>query len=185
MILGLACGLLLRLLPQEVNGFITHDVASPVLNILLKVISGVVGPVLFFSLVSSTIALAGVNELTGLGFKIIRRFLLIILFLIVVSVLVCGLIFRNFGAADTSFSLGQLFTMILDIIPTNLTDTDEMDITVTALDESGDEIISKTFSDVTIKAGYKTTYHGEFFTTKRTTAGFTVNDWSEFDTVEY
>ena len=122
MILGLACGLLLRLLPQEVNGFITHDVASPVLNILLKVISGVVGPVLFFSLVSSTIALAGVNELTGLGFKIIRRFLLIILFLIVVSVLVCGLVFMNFGAGNTPFSFGQLFAMILDIVPINLID---------------------------------------------------------------
>ncbi|MBR5344820.1 MAG: cation:dicarboxylase symporter family transporter [Clostridia bacterium] len=121
-ILGLAFGLLLRLLPQEVNSFITHDVASPLLNILLKVISGVMGPVIFISLVSSTIALSSINDLTGLGFMIIRRFLLIILFLIVISVLVCGLIFQNFGAADTSFSLGQLFTMILDIIPTNLID---------------------------------------------------------------
>ena len=121
-ILGLACGLLLRLLPQDVNGFITREVASPVLNIILKVISGVMGPVIFFSLLSSTIALAGINDLTGLGFKLIGRFLLIILFLIIVSVLVCGLIFQNFGAGDTPFSFGLLFTMILDIIPTNLID---------------------------------------------------------------
>ena len=121
-ILGPACGLLLRLLPQDINGIITHDVASPVLNIILKVLSGVMGPVVFFSLLSSTIALAGVDELTGLGFKLVRRFLLTILFLIVLSVLVCGLIFRNFGAGDTPFSLGQLFGMILDIFPTNLID---------------------------------------------------------------
>ena len=121
-ILGLACGLLLRLLPQDVSSFITRDVASPLLNIILKVISGVMGPVIFFSLLSSTVALAGVNNLTGLGFKLIRRFLLIILFLIAVSVLVCGVVFRNFGAGDAPFSLGQLFTMILDIIPTNLVD---------------------------------------------------------------
>ena len=86
---------------------------------------------------------------------------------------------------DFSRNNDGTMTFNLYIIPTNLTDTDEMDITVTALDESGDEIISKTFSDVTIKAGYKTTYHGEFFTTKGSSAGFTVNDWSEFDTVEY
>ena len=71
------------------------------------------------------------------------------------------------------------------VIPTNLTDTDHMDITVRALKENGDELESKTFADVPIKAGYKTTYHGEFFTTKGSSAGFTVNDWSEFDTVEY
>ena len=121
-ILGLACGLLLRLLPQNVNGMITRDVASPVLNVLLKVLSGVMGPVVFFSLLSSTIALAGVDELTGLGFKLVRRFLLATLFLIAVSVLICGLIFRNFGAAGTPFSPGQLFSMILDIFPTNLID---------------------------------------------------------------
>ena len=122
MLLGLACGLLLRLLPQDVSGVITRDVASPVLNIILKVLSGVMGPVVFFSLLSSTIALAGVNELTGLGFKLVKRFLLIVLFLVVVSVLVCGLIFRNFGAGGTPFSLGQLFSMLLDIFPTNLID---------------------------------------------------------------
>ena len=122
LILGLACGLLLRLLPQNVSSVITHDVATPLLNVILKVLSGVMGPVIFFSLLSSTISLAGVDELTGLGFKLVRRFLLSILFLIVVSVLICGLIFRNFGAGDTAFSLGQLFGMILDIFPTNVID---------------------------------------------------------------
>ena len=122
LILGLACGLLLRLLPQNVSSVITHDVATPLLNVILKVLSGVMGPVIFFSLLSSTISLAGVDELTGLGFKLVRRFLLAILFLIVVSVLICGLIFRNFGAGDTAFSLGQLFGMILDIFPTNVID---------------------------------------------------------------
>ena len=50
----------------------------------------------------------------------IGRFLVCTLFLIAASILVSGLLFRNFGSGDTAFSLGALFGMILDIVPTNL-----------------------------------------------------------------
>ena len=89
--------------------------------------------------------------------------------------------FNNFGRDEVTHTAA--FTVY--VIPTNLTDTDHMDITVTATKENGDEYESKTFTNVPIKAGYKTTYHGQFFTTTATSAGFTVDDWSEFDTVEY
>ena len=88
--------------------------------------------------------------------------------------------FNNFSKNNDGTAAFSIY-----IIPTNLTDTDHMDITVTALYENGDEYESKTFTGVPIKAGYKTTYHGQFFTTTATSAGFTVDDWSEFDTVEY
>lgn len=102
-ILGFLCGFICSLLPQETRSFVTDSMATPLLNIILTVISGVMGPVIFFSLVSSTIALAGINDLTNLGFKIIRRFILIILFLIVVSILISGLIFQNFGTGGSGF----------------------------------------------------------------------------------
>ena len=121
-ILGLTFGFLLRLLPREVSGFITNELASPLQNITLKLIAGVMGPVIFFSLLSSTIALSGINSLTGFGFRLIRRFLLIILFLIAVSVLVSGLIFMNFGAGGSEFTISHLFSMRFDTIPTNLID---------------------------------------------------------------
>ena len=121
-VLGLAFGLLLRQLPPEVNSFITNELASPLQVITLNLISGIMGPVIFFSLLSSTIALSGINDLTGLGFKLIRRFLMIILFLIAVSVLVSGLIFMNFGVGGSEFTISHLFSMIFDIIPTNLVD---------------------------------------------------------------
>ena len=73
----------------------------------------------------------------------------------------------------------------LFVIPTNLTDTDQMNITVTAKKENGDVVETKAFSDVPIRAGYKTTYHGEFFTTTSVTAAFTVADWNAFDTVNF
>lgn len=88
--------------------------------------------------------------------------------------------FSNFSRTNEGTVTFNLF-----VIPTNLTDIYQMDITVTAYKENGDEIESKTFTNVPIKAGYKTTYHGQFFTTKSVTAAFTVADWNAFDTVNF
>ena len=76
-------------------------------------------------------------------------------------------------------------TFNLYVIPTNLTDTDQMDITVTALKQNGDEIESKTFADVPIKAGYRTTYQGTYFTSEAVTGSFVIEDWNTFDTVNF
>jgi len=121
-IMGIVCGLICRLLPQNVNTFIVDELATRLQSIILSVIAGVMGPVIFISLVSSVCKLESVNELTNRGFKIIGRFLKIIVFLIIVSILVSGLIFRNFGSSNISFSLSQIYTMIFDIIPTNFID---------------------------------------------------------------
>lgn len=89
--------------------------------------------------------------------------------------------FVNFSRANDGTVAFMLY-----VIPTNLTDTDQMDITVTAMKENGDEIEAKTFNDVPIKAGYKTTYHGEFFTTESASASFTVeSDFTAFDVVNF
>ena len=119
-LLGIVFGFLCRILPQEANESIINNIASPALNIILSLISGVMGPVIFISLISSIIALEDINNLTDLGFKIIGRFIGIILFLIAVSVVVSGLIFQNFGSGDTSFSFSLLFSLIFDIFPTNM-----------------------------------------------------------------
>lgn len=88
--------------------------------------------------------------------------------------------FSNFSRAND----GSV-TFSIYILPTNLSDTDQMDITVTALKQNGDEIESKSFENVPIKAGYRTTYRGQFFTTEGVTGSFTVDDWSEFDVIAY
>lgn len=89
--------------------------------------------------------------------------------------------FNNFSRDEQTHTAA----FSLYVIPTNLTETDEIDVTVKALTEGGDEIESKTFANVPIKAGYKTTYHGQFFTTSSTSASFTIDDWSNLNTIEY
>lgn len=58
-------------------------------------------------------------------------------------------------------------------------------ITVTAYD-SGDNVIQqRTFADVPMKNGYRTTYSGQFFTDAPFTASFTVGDWNDYDEVTF
>ena len=58
-------------------------------------------------------------------------------------------------------------------------------VTVTALDENDQEVQTRTFADVPLRNGYKTNYRGTFFIDTPMTMSFTVEDWNEFDTVEF
>ena len=59
------------------------------------------------------------------------------------------------------------------------------DITVTALDENDQEVQTRTFTNVPLRNGYKTTYRGTFFIDTPVTSGFTVDDWNEYETVDF
>ena len=66
--------------------------------------------------------------------------------------------------------------------------TDEQtthDITVEALDADEAVIQTRTFTDVPLRNGYKTNYRGTFFIDTSMTMSFTVNDWNEYDTVDF
>lgn len=59
------------------------------------------------------------------------------------------------------------------------------DILVEALDANGEVIQSRAFASVPLRNGYKTGYRGSFFIDTPVTSGFTVNDWSEYDVVDF
>lgn len=118
-VLGFVLGFLCQLLPASWNAFIVDDIASPLMSVILAVLSGIMGPIIFISMITSIIAMDSINDLTNLGFKIIKRFVATALFLIFISVIVSGFFFRNFGAESVSISPNQLINLILDIIPTN------------------------------------------------------------------
>ena len=61
-------------------------------------------------------------------------------------------------------------------------------VTVEALDVDGNSLVPaqlKTFENVPLRNGYKTTYRGAFFTEENMTMTFTVNDWNEYETVDF
>ena len=59
------------------------------------------------------------------------------------------------------------------------------DITVEALDANSDVVQTRTFTNVPLRNGYKTTYRGTFFIDTPVTSGFTVDDWNEYDAVDF
>ena len=61
-------------------------------------------------------------------------------------------------------------------------------VTVEALDNDGNALVPaqvKTFENVPLRNGYKTTYRGAFFTEENMTMTFTVDDWNEYDVVNF
>ena len=57
-------------------------------------------------------------------------------------------------------------------------------VTVSALDANDAVLQTRTFTGVTLRNGYKTSYRGQFFTDQDFTSSFVVADWSEYDTVD-
>ena len=59
------------------------------------------------------------------------------------------------------------------------------EITATAYAADNSVIETKTFADVPIRNGYRTTYTGAFFTTSAFSMTFTCADWQDYDTVTF
>lgn len=59
-------------------------------------------------------------------------------------------------------------------------------VTVTAKTADGTVKQQRTFADVPLRNGYKTTFRGEFFTNRNTSAAFTVEStWQEYDVTNF
>lgn len=58
-------------------------------------------------------------------------------------------------------------------------------LTVTAYDEQGGVVQERVFVDVPVRNGYRSTYRGAFFTDEDFAASFTVNDWTDYEVVEF
>ena len=62
---------------------------------------------------------------------------------------------------------------------------EKRDVTVTAYDGEDAVVQQRVFEDVPIRAGYRSTYRGAFFTSGVVTMTFTTNDWMDYETVEF
>lgn len=119
-ILGVICGLICQHLPESTRSFLVDGLAEPIGSIVLAMIAGVTGPVIFLSLITSITSLDNISRLTDLGFKIMWRFIKCTLFIIAVSILVSLLFYSVFGEGTIHFSPDQLVSMLLKLVPTNI-----------------------------------------------------------------
>ena len=119
-LLGILFGSLSRMLPENIFDFLINEFISPVYSVLVMTLSGVTGPMLFLSLLSSITTLNDISELNSLGKKVIRRFVITTMAVSFTSILVCALFFQNLGGEGTSILPDKIISLFLDMIPTNL-----------------------------------------------------------------
>ena len=85
----------------------------------------------------------------------------------------------------SSFQLTAGSTPTVSVFLLSGSEEEKRDITVTAYDSEDTVVQQLVFEDVPIRAGYRSTYRGEFFTEADEVMTFTVNDWMDYDTVEF
>ena len=119
-IAGAVAGVLCLQLPAEANAFVVDELVSPVLKIVLSVLSGVMGPIIFLSLVTAINTLDDVDELNNLGHRIFRRFLLIAVGITAVVIIVAAFLFPVFGESGVTFDPHMIIELLLGIIPTSI-----------------------------------------------------------------
>ena len=120
MVLGLVLGMICAHLPEEVKTIIIDDILTPIFNVCIGIITGIMVPVIFFSLLTSVSALRSVDDLTNLGFKIIGRFLIVSVSVMGVGIAVTLFFYHNFGVSSVDFSPEKVFELILNIVPINI-----------------------------------------------------------------
>ena len=86
--------------------------------------------------------------------------------------------FENFSKNNDGTVTFNLYAIVTDAQTLHM-------VTVEAFDSGDNEIQTKTFTDVPLRNGYKTIYHGQFFTDQDASAVFTVDDWNEYDAVTF
>ena len=93
---------------------------------------------------------------------------------------------RDYTAAYQGYNLNQDGSVTLSAFVIATDDESVLHtVTVTAYDTAGQPLQQRTFDDVPLRNGYRTTYRGAFFTDAAFTSSFTVNDWQEFDATEF
>ena len=117
---GLILGLLCQQLPGSINQFIVNEITSPVLSIVLNMISGIMGPVVFITIVKAVGLLDSIDDLTGLGSRIMLRFLISAACVAFVVMLIGICFFPLFGKGGVDISPAVLIELLLDVIPTSL-----------------------------------------------------------------
>ena len=103
------------------------NVITPILNKLLGLLIMINTPVIFISVLASICSMEDITTLNELGTKILMRFLKILLFIVVVTILISEIFFPvvSFGfngqiLSSNSSEMEKIFNLILSIIPQNI-----------------------------------------------------------------
>ena len=87
MILGIVFGFILKYIPQNVSNFISDNILTTVQSIFMNVLSFILAPIVFFSIVTSFSRMSGGSEIGRIGGKILGMYLFTSVLAIVFAIL--------------------------------------------------------------------------------------------------
>ena len=119
-VLSVAVGLALNLLPDSIRLGVNNYLLTPVSNAIMGLISAVSGPLIFLSVLGSICSMGNMETLGKIGSKTIK---VILFYMTVIGALMAAfssLFYRVEMGGGSSASFQQLLDLIYDIIPTNL-----------------------------------------------------------------
>jgi len=109
---------------EPTQKIIVENLVTPLLDSLFGALIAVNIPLIFISIVASISAIENVTVLHELGAKTLKRFLVLLIFTSVISILSCSIFFplpdfnsQGESAAGNVFDLQKIFELILSIIP--------------------------------------------------------------------
>ena len=125
--LAIISALIMQKFPEPTQKIIAENFVTPILSKLFGAIIAVTIPLIFISIVSSICAIENVSALHNLAAKVFKRFLWILLFTVILSVIISEIFFPvlnfNFSgqiSANNSGEMQKIFDLILSIIPQNI-----------------------------------------------------------------
>ncbi len=120
-LLAFAAAFIVEQLPQNLKLFILDGLAIPLLNTLMQLIVAVTIPTIFFSVVSAICVMDDVSTLSNIGLKIIRRFMIIMSLVILVSIVASAYFFPIVSfSGEGSVLLEEIIALMLSAIPDNI-----------------------------------------------------------------
>ena len=120
-LLAIVCSFIFIYLPSSFQNFIIQNVTTPILNTLMKLIVGVTIPIIFISVVSSICIVDNIATLNDIGMKIIKRFIFIMIFIVIVSIFVGAACFKNISIeGNSNLLIDEIITLMLSVVPDSL-----------------------------------------------------------------
>jgi hypothetical protein len=92
---------------------------------------------------------------------------------------------ENVVSRVSSFTPAVVSSPALSVFLLAGNEEEKRDVTVTAYDVDDAVVQQRVFTNVPIRAGYRSTYRGAFFTEAVGAMSFTVSDWMDYETVDF
>lgn len=119
-LLGVVLGLICQHFPAKVTDFLVDDLSSPVMSVILNVTGGIMGPLVFVSLVLAVSSVDDISSLSNWGRSIFRRFLRIAAAVTALCIAVALVVFPILGDSSIIFQPRTITDLLLSVIPVNL-----------------------------------------------------------------